>query len=805
MTHRPAAARAASAVVLAALLIALVPGTAAAADSVRLEARSLVGGRFEASGWAAISIALTNSGEPVDGYVTVESEDGTVRRPVDLPGGANKQVAIYVRPPNFARTVEVRFVDRSGTQLAVAQADVRVLERTSGHVAIVGDGGGNLRPQLIARGAGLPEPIPLTATDFPDRPEPLRGIEAIIWAADSGTLSEAQRRSIERWVAAGGQLIVLGGPDWQSRAAAFTHLLPVEAIAAVDDAPVTPLFDWIGANAPADASTATASPGTLRGGAVQLVGGPGGAMFAAIGRGAGRVSWLGIDLATAPFRASPGATLLWSRLLPDDRVLQQFFGRQPIDDQVAGAMLQALGNLPALEVPPAELLLAVLVGYILLIGPVSYLVLRRLDRRELAWVTAPLLVALFSVGTYGLGSSMKGSDIIVNEIDVIRSTTGGTAASVSSFAGVFSPTRASYDLTVRGDALFSGLRNVFVEGEPTTPLPYATEQGDPSHLRGLAVSVFGLEAVRAETVVDYTPNLAVDWSFVPGGVEGRVTNQGDAPMEDVAVVSSGGGVMIGTLAPNASKTFSLSLANFGGRMSSEQVYGFSSGSSTNPAARRIQARRLVIDALVGYSGEMPGGMGAASGGIDAGPFVLGWQVDVAPMPVEIDGRAVQRYTQSVEVLSGNPQFGPGSMRIEPSQMVTNLVSSAGSVGEPEPGWVTLGEGEAVFQVNLPLEAAHIAPSEIELIAGSEPGVIYYNQGNMQATLPSGFRLSVFDRVAREWIDVGDLSLRSHFTLEQPSRVLDRGDRILLRVTGSDLPRDSGQSPVFVGASIEGVI
>jgi len=166
---------------------------------------------------------------------------------------------------------------------------------------------------------------------------------------------------------------------------------------------------------------------------------------------------------------------------------------------------------------------------------------------------------------------------------------------------------------------------------------------------------------------------------------------------------------------------------------------------------------------------------------------------------------VQRYTQSVEVLSGNPQFGPGSMRIEPSQMVTNLVSSAGSVGEPEPGWVTLGEGEAVFQVNLPLEAAHIAPSEIELIAGSEPGVIYYNQGNMQATLPSGFRLSVFDRVAREWIDVGDLSLRSHFTLEQPSRVLDRGDRILLRVTGSDLPRDSGQSPVFVGASIEGVI
>ena len=48
-------------------------------------------------------------------------------------------------------------------------------------------------------------------------------------------------------------------------------------------------------------------------------------------------------------------------------------------------MTTALANLPSLAVPSAELLLAIIVGYILLIGPLSYLVLRRLDRRELAW------------------------------------------------------------------------------------------------------------------------------------------------------------------------------------------------------------------------------------------------------------------------------------------------------------------------------------------------------------------------------------------------------------------------------------
>ena len=240
MTHRPVAARAASALLLAALLLAMLPATALAADPVTIQARTLVAGRFESGGWAAIAVSLSNTGEPVEGFVRVETEDGVVRRPVDLPAGAQKQVTVYARPPSFGRTLEIQFENRSGTELATAQAEIRVLERTTGHVALVGDGGGNLRPQLIARAAGLPEPIPLAAADIPERPEPLRGIEAIIWAGDSGSLTEAQRRSIERWIAAGGQLVVLGGPDWQSRVAAFTDLLPVEAIGAVEATPVSP-------------------------------------------------------------------------------------------------------------------------------------------------------------------------------------------------------------------------------------------------------------------------------------------------------------------------------------------------------------------------------------------------------------------------------------------------------------------------------------------------------------------------------------------------------------------------------------
>jgi len=802
MTHRSrAASRVAAAILLVTVLLATVTGSAAAADTITIQARALVGARFEAGGWAVLSVSLANDGQPVTGYLAAESEDGTVRRFVELPAGSRKEVTLYVRPASFARAIVVRYESSDGTEPA-AEAEVRVLERTSGHVAVVGDGAGNLRPQLIARATGLPDPIPMTAADLPDRPEPLRGIETIVWAADSSGLREAQRRTLERWIAAGGQLVVLGGPDWQARAAGFGALLPVDGLAAVDDAPLAPLAEWTGSAPPDGATSLTASVGTLRDGAVALVGSDDGAVFAAIARGAGRVAWLGFDLATEPFRAWPGAAVLWGRVVPDDRLQFQMIGPGPAEDEVVNFMTQALANLPALEVPPAELLLAFIIGYILLIGPGSYVVLRRIDRRELAWVTAPLLVLVFSAGSYGIGASMKGSDIIVNQIAIVRSTTDGTAASVSSYAGIFSPTRSSYDLTVRADALFSALRNTQFDPGLAAPVSYSTEQGDPSRLRGLSVSVFGLQAVRAETVVPYTPSLHVEWSFGEGLIEGTVTNEGSTLMEDVAVIGRSAGVLVGTLEPGASEDFSLSVRNMGGSLASEMVYGFANFNATTPEGRQEQVRRQVIDSLVGYGSGWPVRFGNAGGGIDQGPFVIGWQTDASPVPVEIDGHEVQRYGQAVEVLSGHPRLGPGAVSLEPTQMATEVVSTAGEATEGEPGYVQLANGEVVFQVSLPLEASQLSPTKVTLYAGGDPSSVLLNQG---ALLPSGYRLSVYDTVAGDWLDVGDLSERGRFEMEDPARVLDAAGRILVRVSGSEVPVEDGPMIVYASAAVEGVI
>jgi len=213
----------------------------------------------------------------------------------------------------------------------------------------------------------------------------------------------------------------------------------------------------------------------------------------------------------------------------------------------------------------------------------------------------------------------------------------------------------------------------------------------------------------------------------------------------------------------------------------------------------------VIDALVGYSGGFPGRMGGAAGGIDRGPFVIGWQADAAPLDVEIDGERVQRYAQAVEVLSGAVRLGPGPVTLSPSELTNEVLATDGEASQTQPGSIAMANGEVTFRMGLPLEATGIQPSQVTIIVAGDAGTIFYDQENFAAFLPDGFRLAVFDVIGADWVDLGDLSERSRFEVDDATRVIDSSGRILVKITGSGIPAALGQVSVFAGARVAGVV
>jgi hypothetical protein len=509
---------------------------------------------------------------------------------------------------------------------------------------------------------------------------------------------------------------------------------------------------------------------------------------------------IGADLAVEVFRAWEGAPSLWDRLVPSSAVFDQFFGGG-MPDEMRAAMNGALGTLPTLQVPPAELLLAVIVGYILLIGPVSYIVLRRIDRRELAWVTAPLLIVTFSAGSYGIGRSLKGSDVIVNQIAIVRTSPTG-AALAETFAGVFSPDRSTYHLTVDADALIAALDSTSFDGIPRTTGNVVIEQGRPAHLRDLSIGAFGFQGVEASGLVEVEPALEVTWSTRDGDLVGTVTNTSGSEVVDVAYISTAGGERIGNLAPGASAEFTPPTSNFNGSSASDQVYGFGGFDNASEEQRLVSLRRQVIDALVGYGGWGGVEMGASLG---RGPYVIGWSADEGPMPVAVDGFTARRHTASVEVVTVRPSLGIGEVTVRPHLMSVTMTDTEGDVaGGFEFGSVIINDGSATFSIGLPLEASGLEPTSVEILVGPDPSVVLGNPGDFGGFWPDGFTLEVRDTATGAWTMLGDLNNGGSFDIDDPASALGPTGLIEVRVSGQTDP-NFGQSGVFVSATVRGVI
>ena len=175
----------------------------------------------------------------------------------------------------------------------------------------------------------------------------------------------------------------------------------------------------------------------------------------------------------------------------------------------------------------------------------------------------------------------------------------------------------------------------------------------------------------------------------------------------------------------------------------------------------VTLRRQVIDSLVGYSSFGPVSVDVGR----RGPYVIGWRDEAGPMPVSIDNLQAQVYRASVEVLSVRPALATGQVTILPHQMGVDVIETEGDANAAGGGMMTLGEGSATWSIALPLEAAGIVPTEVEIIVGPDPSFVFSDPGGFGGFWPQGFTVEVQHPTTGEWTELGDLG--------QQSRVHDR--------------------------------
>jgi len=462
--------------------------------------------------WFPVTFEVFNDGAPFMGLVEVTpgSYDSSYTRvmAVELPTGTTKRFTIPAfGSGRYIGGWNARLLDEKG-RVRAEQTNLRVRQTNPWQIPMAAAVSRAL-PVLPKVRPNQPEMQPVVARFpaalFPDNPIALEGLDTVYLQAERALeLKVNQVNALLSWLNSGGHLVVgveqilhVNGNEW------LKNLLPCEFTAIGMEANHPELQEFVVSNRRrdgdaygfrSDGATQTSSKqrrrqvdvgdisnpfaklpadskfesqplqvatGTLRDGQV-LVGSASKPLVITAQRGRGQLTVLTFSPELEPFVSWTNRPHFWAKMTdmpPQLLATEQGFqyGGQSIDG-VFGAMIDS----KQVRKLPIAWLLVLLVGYLVVIGPLDRYWLNKINRQMLTWITFPIYVALFSGLIYLIGYKLRAGESEWNELHVVDVMPAGDMAGLRgrTYGSIYSPVNARYRLA--GDQSFSAFRGEFM-------------------------------------------------------------------------------------------------------------------------------------------------------------------------------------------------------------------------------------------------------------------------------------------------------------------------------------------------------
>jgi len=749
------------------LLIGRWPPTVVAAqDPVTLEAHVGFDGYTKPNNWIPIHVIVANEGTGIEGTVRVVSSDGTgatYTQPAVLPTHSRKHYRLYAWVTYSTRELEIRLDDGTRT-LAKQTVRVQPLDERDYLYGVISDD-----PAALNYLAGLPprnnnrrtHVAHLALSDLPAQGRVLTAVDALILDnVDTAPLSPAQREALRGWVGMGGHLVICGGPHADRTAAGLGDLLPVEVLGSETTADVSELGEYAGAPFIAQMPAVVTRIAPANPSAQILAGAPGRPFLVRLDLDAGSIDYLAVDPDLEPMRTWMGNDNLWTRLTSN----------MPLSERLAssanpGSIASALANSPGIAVPSALLVIGFLLLYVVTVGPLNFLVLKKIDRRALAWVTVPVLILTFSCVATIVGLASRGRRLVVSEISIVHPHLSSRTAVVDTTLGLYSPTRRAYDVRLPAGVLVHrpdptmGLGSM--RGEDLT-----VEQGPPTWLRDIEIDVGEMRYVSMQTVQPWA-KIEADLTLTVQGstyrVEGTIANHGDTDVTGCALLYQSHPIAIPDL--KAGEILPVA-ADFNAPVPIYQIVDDLVDKTLSGVSRQERARRREILYGVlqyGRTSVQPFGFGQGPTGLS----LLGWMTD-SVLPVEVIEAASTTHATtllfaSLPVASGDPD----TLLLPPRSSSWEYTGTGAPVSPYE-----LYNGGAIetFVFHLASGAQGRTVEELLLHVDSLEGFAL-------GSLPD---ISVQEVASQAWQPIGPLSWGAN-PLPDPARFVDRETKVSIRV------------------------
>lgn len=298
--------------------------------------------------------------------------------------------------------------------------------------------------------------------------------------------------------------------------------------------------------------------------------------------GFGQVAVLAFDPGELPDPTINNACSLWANILGrlDNGPGGINFTGQASSDQrnyyedrvpytsATNAVLLHLMSIPELRPLSIWWVIGLLGLLAMLLGPVDYIVLKKLDRLPLTWVTSLAIIAVFTVGAYyGVQAIRAGSMQVraVTVIDGVADSTGKARDAWStSYCGIFAPASDEYKFSsLPGNGWWSAVSPAqdyyyggYGRGSGLASRQLYCGQQDGGNLpQGVPISIWSMQCLVNESAVGEIPVSAVVSTASRGAIAAQVSNKSKVAIKGGFVRVSGSTISIGRLEPGESKLF----------------------------------------------------------------------------------------------------------------------------------------------------------------------------------------------------------------------------------------------------------
>lgn len=528
------------------LLLFLLPPPAHAQDlppapdpTLTLTAESTLDGNYVPYRWLAIQVTLANTGPDrvvhLRSRLPSDSPPRAYTQQVVLPQRSEKQITLYLPMQSLARIAQITVVPDSPD--APDMPDVPVLASTTL----------DLFPRIEERLLGIVSDQPLTLAlprrqdldSFPfvvvplapaDLPSDPRGLDSLtillLHDTDTRLLSPTQQQALLAWVARGGHLVLGGGevnratplgldPALQPATLGAEHLLDVRPLRLITSAPPRLIGSTLTPLVPARPFGVPEAP-----------------LFVQRMYGAGLVTQLAFSPTQRTLRTWDGAPALWDWLLSPARRYAGRSGLEADADTLQSSLLaQAAADLPASNLPRSSPVFGLLMAYLLFVGPVLAVLLRRLDRQPLTWLLVPTLAVLTGAGGALLALQLRADQRIISHATLLEATSPNAARSRTATL-LLAPQATQFVLRQPPDTLLRPLDTGQVGGVDFGSV--ADDLAQQSDTQPLTVARWQAQGILAEQTTPISlPHAAI--ILDPQGVRVELDNVSDQPLSELQI------------------------------------------------------------------------------------------------------------------------------------------------------------------------------------------------------------------------------------------------------------------------------